>query len=66
MSLIEAQKFIKKKDFGKALNIFLELEKKTPQDERVLFYLGLIYFELNNFKRCIFYYDKLLKKTSNY
>ena len=65
MSLIEAQKFIKKKDFGKALNIFLELEKKTPNDERVLFYLGLIYFELNNFKKCILYYDKLLKKTPN-
>jgi hypothetical protein len=29
MNLIEAQKFIKKKDFGKALNIFLELEKKN-------------------------------------
>ena len=65
MNLIEAQKFIKKKDFGKALSIILELEKKTPNDERVLFYLGLIYFELNNFKRCIFYYDKLLKKIPN-
>ena len=65
MNLIDAQNFIKKKDYGKALNIFLELEKKAPYDDKVLFYLGLIYFELNNFKRCIFYYDKVLKKTPN-
>ncbi len=65
MNLIEAKKFIKKKDFGEALNIFLELEKEIPKDERVLFYLGLIYFELNNYKKCIFYYDNFLKKNPN-
>ena len=30
MNSIEAQKFIEKKDFGKALDIFLEIEKKNP------------------------------------
>ena len=63
MSLIEAQKFIEKKDFGKALDISLEIEKKEPNNEKVFFYLGIIYFELNNYKKCIFYYDKFLKKT---
>ena len=65
MSLIEALKFIEKKDFGKALDIFLEIEKKDPNNDKVFFYLGLIYFELNNYKKCIFYYDKFLKKTPN-
>ena len=65
MSLIEAQKFIEKKDFGKALDIFLEIEKKDPNNEKVFFYLGLIYFELNNYKDCIFYYNKFLKKNPN-
>ena len=63
MNLIEAQKFIKKKDFGKALDILLEIEKKNLNDENVFFYLGLTYFEINNYKKCIFYYDKFLKKA---
>ena len=65
MNLVQAQKFIEKKDFGKALDIFLEIEKKDFNDEKVFFYLGLIYFELNNYKKCIFYYDKFLKKVPN-
>ena len=65
MNLVEAQKFIEKKDFGKALDILLVIEKKNLNDDRVFFYLGLTYFELNNYKKCIYYYDKFLKKTPN-
>lgn len=64
MDLAEAQRFIKKKEFGKALDILLELEKISI-DGRILFYLGLVYFELNNFKKCIFNYEKFLEKNPN-
>ena len=40
MNSIEAQKFIEKKDFGKALDIFLEIEKKNPDNEKVFFLSG--------------------------
>ncbi len=62
MNLLDGQKFIKQKQFGKALEIFSNLEKKTS-DPRVIFYLGLINFELNNFKKSISYYNKYLKKN---
>ena len=65
MNLVQAQKFIEKKDFGKALDILLVIEKKNSNDDRVFFYLGLTYFEINNYKKCIYYYDKFLKKTPN-
>lgn len=65
MNLIEAQKFIEKKNFGKALDICLEIEKKNSNEDKVLFYLGLIYFELNDYKKSVFYYEKFLKKAPN-
>ena len=46
MDLVKVQKFIKTKEFGKALNILLELEKKDIYEEKILFYLGLVYFVL--------------------
>ena len=55
------QNLIKQKQFGKALDIFLDL-KKNSSDIKILFYLGKIYFELNNFNKSIFYYKKFLKK----
>lgn len=55
------QTLIKRKEFGKALKIFLDL-KKNSSDIKILFYLGKIYFELNNFNKSIFYYKKFLKK----
>ena len=51
------QTLIKRKEFGKALKIFLDL-KKNSSDIKILFYLGKIYFELNNFNKSIFYYKK--------
>tara|TARA_Y100001970_G_scaffold292880_1_gene436348 strand:+ start:3238 stop:4590 length:1353 start_codon:yes stop_codon:yes gene_type:complete len=65
MSFLEGQKLIKQKKFGKALDIFLNLEKKEKKDLRVFFYLGIIYFELNNYNKSISYYNKVLKINPN-
>merc|ERR1711924_555705 len=55
---------IKQKEFGKALKIFQELKKQNV-DKRINFYLGLINFELNDFKKSIFYYKKYLENEKN-
>jgi tetratricopeptide (TPR) repeat protein len=62
MNFLTGQKLVKQKQFGKALSFFLNLEKNENQDNRIYFYLGMIYFELNNFDKSIFYYNKFLKK----
>ena len=64
MNILIGQKFIKQKEFGKALKVFKELEKKN-KDTRINFYLGLIYFELNNFSKSVSYYNKYLEKEKN-
>jgi tetratricopeptide (TPR) repeat protein len=61
MNFSTGEKLISQKEFRKALDIFLELKKNNNKDE-ILFYLGLIYFQLNNFDKSIFYYKKFLKK----
>ena len=62
MNLIDGQRLLKEKKFNKALDIFLNLEKNNYSDERIFFYLGLIYFELNYFDKSISYYKKFLLK----
>ena len=37
MNLVDAQKFIEKKDFGKTLDILLEIEKKNSNDDKIFF-----------------------------
>ena len=61
MNFIQGQKLVKQKEFGKALNIFLKLDKKNSNDLKIFFYLGLIYYELNKYEKSIKYYDKCLK-----
>lgn len=65
MNFLEGQKLIKQKEFGKALYIFLKLEKNNNKDVRISFYLGLIYFELNSYNKSILYYNKFLKEEPN-
>ena len=48
MNFLIGQKLVKQKEFGKALKVFKELQRKHT-DKRIYFYLGLINFELNNF-----------------
>ena len=62
MNFLVGQSLIKQKKFGKALNIFLDLLKNKHKDKRVYFCLGLIYFELNNFEKSVFYYNEYLKR----
>lgn len=61
MNFSIGQKLVKQKEFGKALNVFSYLEK-TTDDQGVLFYLGIIYFELNDYDKSILYYEKFLEK----
>ena len=65
MNLSEGQKFIQQKKFSKALEFFLMLENQKNLDERILFYLALIYFELNDYEKSIVYYKKYLEKNKN-
>jgi tetratricopeptide (TPR) repeat protein len=65
MNFLLGQKLVKQKEFGKALNIFLNLKKNQDKDIRIFFYLGIIYFELNDFNKSIFFYLKYLKKEPN-
>ena len=65
MNLLKGQKFLKQKEFGKALEIFQKIEKKNIKDKRIFFYLGLVYFELNKYDKSIDYYNKFLKEQPN-
>ena len=61
MNFLEGQKLIKQKEYGKALNIFLNLQKNGIKNKNIYFYLGLIYSELNDFNKSILNYTKYLK-----
>ena len=65
INFLNGQNLVKQKKFGEALSIFLNLLKNVDKDKRAYFYLGLIYFELNNFDKSIFYYKKYLKTYPN-
>ena len=53
------QKFLQKGELKKALDILENLNKKNGSENiSVLFYLGKVYFELNNHKKSIFYFRK--------
>ena len=53
MNFLDGQKLVSQKEFGKALNIFLNLKKNTNSNNEILFYFGLIYFVLNNFNKIL-------------
>ena len=65
MELLLGQKLLAQKEYSKALNIFLNLKASDPSNNEILFYLGLIYFELNNFDKSIYYYNNFLEKNPN-
>ena len=65
MNFLIGQKLVAQKEYGKALEIFLNLNKSNKKNDKILFYLGLICFELNNFDRSNYYYNKFLKKNPN-
>ena len=65
MNFLIGQKLVKKKEYGKALNIFLNLLKSEKENKYIYFYLGLIYSEFNNFNKSIINYKKYLKFDPN-
>ena len=62
MNIKTGQKLVKQKEFAKALNFFLDLSNNEKEDSTINFYLGLIYSELNDFKKSIKYYEKSLER----
>ena len=60
MNFLEGQKLVKQKEYGKALNIFLNLQKGGIKNNAIYFYLGLIYSELNDFNKSILNYSEYL------
>ena len=62
MNFSTGRQLIAQKEFGKALDVFLNLKNISDENNEILFYLGLIYFEFNKFSKSIFYYNKFLKK----
>jgi len=61
MNFLEGQKLIKQKEYGKALDVFLNLQKNGIKNKTIYFYLGLIYSELNDFNKSILNYNEYLK-----
>ena len=53
MDIKIGQKFVKQKEFTKALDFFLKISDKKKNNSTVNFYLGLIYSELNDFKKSV-------------
>ena len=65
MNLLLGQKLVAQKEYSKALKVFLNLKESNYINDEILFYLGLIYFELNNFDKSAYYYNKFLEKKPN-
>jgi len=62
MDIKIGQKFVKQKEFAKALDFFLNISNVKKNHPTINFYLGLIYSELNDFKKSTEYYEKSLEK----
>jgi len=65
MDYLTGQKLVKQKQFGEALNIFLDLLNKGNKELGIYFYLGRIYSESGDYKKSIFYYKKCLSIDPN-
>ena len=53
MNIKIGQKLVKQKEFAKALDFFLNLSNLKKNNSTINFYLGLIYSELNDYKKSI-------------
>ena len=56
---------LKNREVLTALNIFKKLHKLNPDDGDILFFLGNIYYELNDLKKSLFYLERSLEKYPN-
>lgn len=61
----EGLKKIQERNFVEALVTFKKIIKSNPKDGDSLFCLGNIYYELNDLKKSLYYYEKSLEKYPN-
>ncbi len=57
----EGLKKLKEKKISEALEVFNELDKNNPNNPDILFYLGNIYYELNDLNKSLIYFEKSYK-----
>ena len=57
----EGLKKLKEKKISEALEFFNELDKNNPNNPDILFYLGNIYYELNDLNKSLIYFEKSYK-----
>ena len=65
MDIKTGKKFVREKNYLEAEKIFLNLLNKDKDLMLVNYFLGIIYFELQNYKKSKFYYESSLKFNPN-
>lgn len=60
MDIKIGQNLVKQKEYARALDFFLKISNEKKNNSTINFYLGLIYSELNDFKKSIKYYERCL------
>ena len=61
----EGLKLLQKKQFSEAMIIFNKIIRSDPEDSDALFCMANIYYELNDLKKSIYFYEKSLKNYPN-
>ena len=61
MTLEIGKILISQKQYKKAFYIFSKLLNNKPNDFKVNFHMGKIYYELNNLNKSVFYFEKSSK-----
>ena len=61
MDIETGKKFVREKNYLEAEKIFLNLLKEDKDPMLVNYFLGIIYFELQNYEKSKFYYENSLK-----
>ena len=65
MDIKTGKKFVREKNYSEAEKIFLNLLNKDKDLMLVNYFLGIIYFELQNYKKSKFHYESSLKFNPN-
>ncbi len=65
MDIETGKKFLREKNYFEAEKIFLNLLKEDKDLMLVNYFLGIIYFELQNYKKSKFYYENSLNFNPN-
>ena len=65
MDIETGKKFVSQKSYIEAETVFLNLLNNNENPMLVNYFLGIIYFELQNYKKSKFHYQKCLKLNTN-